>query len=223
MNAVGSTAASLLFLDTTDNTWLAAGGASKALFFSNSDFEKQFAIISINNAVNNFEVSGAVSGQAPLLWMKGSDTDVGASFGTKGAGVHSFYSGGASFYKQVEIGHVASAVNWVSLKGAVTTDHPIVQPGGSDANPSMIVQGKGTGGVKINDGAAATKFEVNTTGIGFFGTTPVAAKTGWGVPTGTFTRTTYVTSTVTLPQLAERVAALIQDFHQTAGYGALRT
>lgn len=36
-------------------------------------------------------------------------------------------------------------------------------------------------------------------------------QTGWGTPTGTLTRTTYVTSTVTLPQLAERVAALITD------------
>ena len=36
-------------------------------------------------------------------------------------------------------------------------------------------------------------------------------KTGWGAPTGTPTRTTFVTSTVTLPLLAERVKALIDD------------
>jgi hypothetical protein len=34
---------------------------------------------------------------------------------------------------------------------------------------------------------------------------------GWGLPTGSFTRTTFDTTTVTLQQLAERVAALIQD------------
>jgi hypothetical protein len=34
---------------------------------------------------------------------------------------------------------------------------------------------------------------------------------GWGLPTGSFTRTTFATNTVTLEQLAERVAALIQD------------
>jgi len=34
---------------------------------------------------------------------------------------------------------------------------------------------------------------------------------GWGLPTGSFTRTTFDTTTVTLEQLAERVAALIQD------------
>lgn len=34
---------------------------------------------------------------------------------------------------------------------------------------------------------------------------------GWGTPTGTLTRTTFATSTVTLSELAERVAALISD------------
>jgi len=36
-------------------------------------------------------------------------------------------------------------------------------------------------------------------------------RTGWAAPTGTATRTTFATSTVTLPQLAERVKALIDD------------
>ena len=36
-------------------------------------------------------------------------------------------------------------------------------------------------------------------------------KTGWAAPTGTATRTTFVTSTVTTEQLAERVKALIDD------------
>ena len=36
-------------------------------------------------------------------------------------------------------------------------------------------------------------------------------RTGWAAPTGTATRTTFVTSTVTTEQLAERVKALIDD------------
>lgn len=36
-------------------------------------------------------------------------------------------------------------------------------------------------------------------------------KIGWAAPTGTATRTTFATSTVTLPQLAERLKALIDD------------
>jgi hypothetical protein len=36
-------------------------------------------------------------------------------------------------------------------------------------------------------------------------------RTGWAAPTGTATRTTFATSTVTTAQLAERVKALIDD------------
>jgi hypothetical protein len=35
--------------------------------------------------------------------------------------------------------------------------------------------------------------------------------TGWGAPTGTATRTTFATDSVTTEQLAERVKALIDD------------
>ena len=50
-----------------------------------------------------------------------------------------------------------------------------------------------------------------------------ARKTGWALATGTPTRTTFVTSSVTLPQLAERVKALIDDLHATAGHGLIGT
>lgn len=50
-----------------------------------------------------------------------------------------------------------------------------------------------------------------------------ARKTGWALATGAATRTTYDTATVTLPQLAERVKALIDDLHATAGHGLIGT
>lgn len=45
-------------------------------------------------------------------------------------------------------------------------------------------------------------------------------RTGWGVPSGTATRTTFATSTVTLQQLAERVKALIDDLTAHGMIGA---
>ena len=48
-----------------------------------------------------------------------------------------------------------------------------------------------------------------------------ARKTGWGTATGTATRTTFATGSVTLSQLAERVKALIDDLHETAGHGLI--
>lgn len=55
-----------------------------------------------------------------------------------------------------------------------------------------------------------TRFRVTNAGVGFNGAA-VSAPQGYGAPTGTATRTTFATGSVTLPQLAERVKALIDD------------
>jgi hypothetical protein len=60
-------------------------------------------------------------------------------------------------------------------------------------------------------GASGGRVAFGGTGTGFNGTAPVARPTGWGAPTGTATRTTFATSTVLLPALAEHVKALIDD------------
>ena len=56
------------------------------------------------------------------------------------------------------------------------------------------------------------------------GTQVVAARrTGWSAATGTATRTGFDTATVTTAQLAERVKALIDDLHGSAGHGLIGT
>jgi hypothetical protein len=57
----------------------------------------------------------------------------------------------------------------------------------------------------VGGSAKATSFVVGTNQV------VSARRTGWTAPTGTPTRTTFVTSTVTLTGLAERVKALIDD------------
>jgi hypothetical protein len=47
--------------------------------------------------------------------------------------------------------------------------------------------------------------------LGFWGATPVNQPVGWGTPSGTLTRTTFDTTTATVTELAERLAALISD------------
>lgn len=58
---------------------------------------------------------------------------------------------------------------------------------------------------------------VKITGRIRFGT---AANTGWGDPTGTATRTTFATGSVTLSQLAERVRGIIDDLKTCGLLGA---
>lgn len=64
---------------------------------------------------------------------------------------------------------------------------------------------------------ALTYYQVNNTRV------VNARKTGWATATGTATRTTFDTTTVTTQQLAERVKALIDDLHATAGHGLIGT
>lgn len=49
---------------------------------------------------------------------------------------------------------------------------------------------------------------------------PFLVKANYGIPTGSYTRSTFATSTVTTSQLAERVAALISDLQSI---GILKT
>lgn len=60
-----------------------------------------------------------------------------------------------------------------------------------------------TGNIQLTEPTDTLKVGANTV-VG-------ARKTGWTAPTGTATRTTFATSTVTTAQLAERVKALIDD------------
>jgi uncharacterized membrane protein YeaQ/YmgE (transglycosylase-associated protein family) len=66
----------------------------------------------------------------------------------------------------------------------------------------------------IDGSAKATSFVVGTNQV------VSSRRTGWSAPTGTATRTTFATSTVTLPQLAERVKALIDDLMSHGLIGA---
>jgi hypothetical protein len=88
-----------------------------------------------------------------------------------------------------------------------------------DANWGCILQGLSGGVAHIAlqgaDGSAPFRLVNNTIAlsgtVGFNGTAPITKPAGWGAPTGTATRATFLTSSVTLPQLAEHVKALIDD------------
>jgi hypothetical protein len=60
-------------------------------------------------------------------------------------------------------------------------------------------------------GGAQERISVTNTGIGFFAATPVARPV-YITPTGTASRATFDTTTVTTQELAERVKAIVDDF-----------
>ena len=67
---------------------------------------------------------------------------------------------------------VTEQVNYITLEGA-TAGNPIsVSAHGSDTNITLILDGKGTGGVQLGSGGGR---------VGFYGTTPIALQTGVAV------------------------------------------
>lgn len=123
-----------------------------------------------------------------------------------------------------------SANSRLTITPGATSSDPVVMStsglGGLTLPPTVIQQsmalGTGTNNIlNISSGLTSVDhivlsrsgtggFQIGST-VGFNGTVPIAKPTGWGVPTGTATRTTFDTATVTLSQLAEHVKALIDN------------
>ena len=76
---------------------------------------------------------------------------------------------------------------------------------GNTATDPVILNATGAGGIQLG---GPVRF-LST--VGFNNTAAIAKPTGWGAATGTATRTTFLTSSVTLATLAEHVKALIDD------------
>jgi hypothetical protein len=73
---------------------------------------------------------------------------------------------GATKVTQAKVKHVASAVNTVGLKGAVTTASPGLVAEGDDTNVGIALTCKGTGAVRSSGGVQATKYEATATADG---------------------------------------------------------
>jgi hypothetical protein len=70
------------------------------------------------------------------------------------------------------------STNWFFFNPSVQGTGSIqTQAAGVDTNIQYLIQGKGTGGVTLRDGNSLAKVTVNTTGVSFYGSTPVAKPT----------------------------------------------
>jgi hypothetical protein len=110
--------------------------------------------------VNYFQTRGRGTGSGPFFITEGNDTNVSANFGSKGTGVFSFLTSGASV-EQFRIAHTASAVNYVQVTGAATSAPPAITVQGSDGNIRMNISSKGTESVDIltnNTGTRGARF-----------------------------------------------------------------
>lgn len=113
----------------------------------------------------------------------------------------------------------------IKIGNTTNTYIDILQPANlmqfySGGNPQMNIA---TGSITILSGTTLSINQIGRNGNGLVGTDNDGVlnfqqATGWGTPTGTLTRTTFDPSTVTLIQLAQRVAAMIVDLETLTAF-----
>lgn len=97
--------------------------------------------------------------------------------------------------------------NYVRVLGFAAGSNPQIRAGGSDANLSLIMQGKGSGGALLRDGNSSARVEVNTTGIGFNTKAPIAAPTITGSRGGNLALASLLTALFNYGLIADSTTA----------------
>lgn len=128
-----------------------------------------------------------------------SDTTIGARDISQVFDNFSVYWIGNTGKKLLELntsqsGGTITGVNFVQITSGATGTPAVMASLGDDANSSVALKGKGTGGAVLQDGAGAAKMAINTTGIGFFAATPVVKPTLAAAATDPATTQTLVNS-----------------------------
>lgn len=187
-------------------TYSDAGTANRALFADG-----------VKRGLERYRTTG--TGAEPLAL---ESTDAGATFAQllelyRNSGSPAANDGGVGI-----VGYFNDAAGNKTQGFRIRTDMPTVADGnenlrllfdtivgGSLANRMILWQGLSLGGGSADQGAGTVNVD---TGYYKSNTKVVGARvTGWGAATGTATRTTFATGSVTTAQLAERVKALIDD------------
>ena len=118
------------------------------------------------------------------------------------------------------VGATTPSVNSILRVLGSASGTPTMAAIGGATNATINLQGKGTGGVSLLAGDTTSKVQVNTTGLGFFGTTPAAQGTGYGTPTSIAKTASLPGTGATLAQVGGTLAALIADLKANGLIGA---
>ena len=103
---------------------------------------------------NYFQFFASASGSSPTIQFTGTDTDVSGVYRTQAAGSHYFYTNSGA-QLQFQIGHTASAVNYLQVTGSAGTS-PVLSSAGTATNVNIDLQPKGAGAVQcINNSSSS--------------------------------------------------------------------
>jgi hypothetical protein len=158
--------------DTNVDLLLKTKGTGTLNFYTNSG-TLQFLIGHTASAVNYVQVTGGATGSAITIAANGTDTNVGMSYISKGAGQHFFYSSGSP---QFNIGNTASAVNYIQVSGGATGSAASLSAQGTDANVPLSLLSKGTGDIRFTTNAVE-RMRIDSAGTVGIGVVPSAWST----------------------------------------------
>jgi hypothetical protein len=134
-------------------------GTGALAFYTNGSVA-QFVVSHTASAVNYVQVSGASTGNRVSIAGAGSDSNVGIDYFARGTSPHVFSTNGVA---QFLISNTTSAVNYVQVTGATTTNGPAITAQGSDSDIGIIIRSKGIFNFGVQNGSGLTSFVVNMT------------------------------------------------------------
>lgn len=213
------------FLNALESSVVVTGGAN--------------TIPNLRAITANFHTEGAPSGTITAAIMMAAQNPIALTgtiaittlYGlyvdqmTRGGTNWSVYApGGVSMFGQVNIAQAqgsATDLRWYADAASAGSGlrwifrRNTTAEAGANAGSDFEIQARDDTGGSVGTALTITRsnlaIKLGTGPLGFFGTTPVAKKTGWTAATNTKTRTTFDTTTVTLPVLAAHVGALLDD------------
>lgn len=102
------------------------------------------------SAVNEVTITNAATAGTPLVSASGDDANIDLALRPKGTGGVVLQDGTGNEVLKMASG-VASAVNYVELTNAAAGSDPSVSVNGSDTNIDLVLKGKGTGRIEIEE------------------------------------------------------------------------
>lgn len=106
-----------------------------------------------NTSVNYLQANGGPTGNNPMIIARGTDANIGLSFGTLNDANIDFFASGdpnaGTGRRQLRVAPTTNAVNFVQVTGAATGGVPTISAQGTDTNIDLALTPKGTGRVRF--------------------------------------------------------------------------
>lgn len=141
--------------DTNVTAQFRTKGTGGYSFLSHAGAVNVMALNTVASAVNYYALSNNTAGNAPLMQVIGTDTDIPIAITSKGGGPINFYSH-ATAAQQFAVSATTSAVNWLYVAGNVAGTGPFLATTGNDTNVPMNLATKGTGGYNFTTSGSNT-------------------------------------------------------------------